>query len=273
MKIITNETEIQNKIKKVDGAMSQEGMPLTKELRSILYNCYIGKTTFDIERQKMIDKYIYEKTINYCYKDSDVLINKLNITDERNLYEAERDLVALRVAWLNEEPIKGYFDFKHLKFIHKFLFQDIYGWAGVIRNCNIAKQDLFCLYEYIESFANDIFSRLKKEKYFIKYSYEVKLEKLALLFANINALHPFREGNGRSQREFIKELAKINGIDLNLTTVSENDMIVASHDSINGHYEKLFEIFKKNSALLTEEERIYFIKLYCIKDLCDTLIY
>ena len=68
-------------------------------------------------------------------------------------------------------------------------------------------------------------------------------------------------------------MAKINGIDLNLTTVSENDMIVASHDSINGHYEELFEIFKKNSALLTEEERIYFIKLYCIKDLCDTLIY
>ena len=49
-------------------------------------------------------------------------------------------------------------------------------------------------------------------------------------------------------------------------------MIVASHDSINGHYEKLLEIFKKNSVPLSEEERIYFIKLYCIKDLCDTLI-
>ena len=49
-------------------------------------------------------------------------------------------------------------------------------------------------------------------------------------------------------------------------------MIVASHDSINGHYEKLLEIFKKNSAPLSEEERIYFIKLYCVKELCDTLI-
>ena len=85
-------------------------------------------------------------------------------------------------------------------------------------------------------------------------------------------MHPFREGNGRSQREFIEELAKINGIDLNLTTVSKDDMIVASHDSINGHYEKLLEIFKKNSAPLSEEERIYFIKLYCVKELCDTLI-
>ena len=217
-------------------------------------------------------KYTYEKTANYCYKDSDVLINKLNITDEKDLYDAERGLVTLRTAQLNEEPIKGYFDFNHLKSIHKFLFQDVYRWAGDIRNCNIAKQDLFCLCEYIDSFANDIFGRLKKEQYFIKYSYEVKLKKLVELFADINALHPFREGNGRSQREFIEELARINGIDLNLTTVSKEDMIIASHDSINGHYEKLFDIFKKNSVPLSEEERICFIKLYCIKDLCDTLI-
>ena len=217
-------------------------------------------------------KYTYEKTANYCYKDSDVLINKLNITNEKDLYDAERGLVALRTAQLNEEPIQGYFDFNHLKSIHKFLFQDIYRWAGDIRNCNIAKQDLFCLCEYMDSFANDIFNKLKKEQYFNKYNYDVKLEKLVELFADINALHPFREGNGRSQREFIEELAKINGIDLNLTTVSKDDMIVASHDSINGHYEKLLEIFKKNSAPLSEEERIYFIKLYCVKELCDTLI-
>lgn len=217
-------------------------------------------------------KYTYEKTANYCYKDSNVLINKLNITDEKDLYDAERGLVTLRTAQLNEEPIKGYFDFNHLKSIHKFLFQDVYRWAGDSRNCNIAKQDLFCLCEYIDSFANDIFGRLKKEQYFIKYSYEVKLKKLVELFADINALHPFREGNGRSQREFIEELAKINGIDLNLTTVSKEDMIIASHDSINGHYEKLFDIFKKNSVPLSEEERICFIKLYCIKELCDTLI-
>ena len=213
-------------------------------------------------------KYTYEKTADYCYKDSDVLINKLNITDEKILYDAERGLVALRTAWLNEEPIKGYFDFNHLKSIHKFLFQDIYRWAGDIRNCNIAKQDLFCLCEYIDSFANDIFNRLKKDK----YSYEIKIEKLAFLFADINALHPFREGNGRSQREFIEELARINGINLNLTTVSKDDMIIASHESINGRYENLLDIFKKNSVPLFEEERIYFIKLYCTKDLCDTLI-
>ena len=154
-------------------------------------------------------KYTYEKTANYCYKDSDVLINKLNITNEKDLYDAERGLVALRTAQLNEEAIKGHFDFNHLKSIHKFLFQDIYRWAGDVRNCNIAKQDLFCLCEYIDSFANDIFNKKKKEQYFNKYNYDVKLEKLVELFADINALHPFREGMVDLKENLSKNLLKL----------------------------------------------------------------
>lgn len=57
MKVIKNEKEIQNKIKKVNGAMAQEGMPLTKELKSMLHDCYTGKSTFDVERKKIINKY------------------------------------------------------------------------------------------------------------------------------------------------------------------------------------------------------------------------
>ena len=91
-------------------------------------------------------KYTYERTANYCYKGTDVLINKLNITNEKDLYCAERELVLYRTFELNENPLKGNFDFKYLKDIHKYLFQDIYRWAGDVRNCNIAKQDLFCLY-------------------------------------------------------------------------------------------------------------------------------
>ena len=67
------------KIRKVDGAMAQEGMPLTKELKQKLYNCIIGKTTTEIERQKIINKYTYEKTPDYCYENIDVLIKNLTI--------------------------------------------------------------------------------------------------------------------------------------------------------------------------------------------------
>ena len=65
------------------------------------------------------------------------------------------------------------------------MFQDVYRWAGDIRNCNIAKQDLFCLTEHIELFGNDVFNKLKKEKYFIGYDKETTLDKLVELFADI----------------------------------------------------------------------------------------
>ncbi len=208
-------------------------------------------------------KYTYERTADYCYKDSDVLINKLNITNDKDLYEAERELVAFRVAAFNDEPLKGNFDFNYLKAIHKYLFQDVYRWAGDIRNCNIAKQDLFCLTDHIESFANDIFNKLKKEKYYVEFDNDTTLQKIVELFADINALHPFREGNGRSQRTFIEALAKINGINLDLTNASKIDMIEASHDSINGHFEKLMNLFKDNSNVITEEERQQYIDMYC----------
>lgn len=66
-------------------------------------------------------KYTYEKTADYCYKDTDVLINKLNITNDEDLYNAERELVSLRVSAFNDNPLKGNFDFNYLN-----LFTNIY---------------------------------------------------------------------------------------------------------------------------------------------------
>ena len=208
-------------------------------------------------------KYTYEWTANYCYKGTDVLINKLNITNGQDLFDAERELVMLRLCELNDVQLKGDFDLKYLKSIHKYLFQDVYRWAGDLRKCNIAKQDLFCLMEHIETFGNNIFNNLKKQKYLINYDNDTKLNKLVELFADINALHPFREGNGRTQRVFIEFLARINGLNLDLSLVSKDDMIVASHESVNNDYSKLKKIFKNNSYLLSEEETTQYIEMYC----------
>lgn len=212
-------------------------------------------------------KYTYERTDDYCYKGTDILINKLNITNDDDLYNAERELVAFRISELNDNPLKGNFDFKYLRDIHRYLFQDVYRWAGDIRNCNIAKQDLFCLAEYIKSFASELFDKLKKENYFVNYDYETTIDKLVVLFADINALHPFREGNGRSQRLFIESLAKINGINLDLTNVSKMDMIIASHESINGDYKKLKNIFRNNGKIISEKERLEYINILCSNEL------
>jgi len=69
----------------------------------------------------------------YCYPNSDVLINKLNIRNLDVLYEAEKKLTMLRISDLLNQPIKGMFDLKHLQSIHNYIFQDIYDWAGKIQ--------------------------------------------------------------------------------------------------------------------------------------------
>ena len=125
----------------------------------------------------------------YCYEGTDILINKLNIKDDDKLFEVERKLTALRLKDLYKKPIKGYFDLAHLQAIHRFLFQDLYDWAGEIRDVDIAKSNLFCLTQFIHSFANDIFTGLKKENYLKNLDKEEFSKRCAYYFCEINALH------------------------------------------------------------------------------------
>lgn len=125
--------------------------------------------------------------------------------------------------------------------------------------------------EFIDSYSLEIFNSIEENNYFIKLNYDLRLEKVVELFSDINALHPFREGNGRTQREFIEELSKICGIDLDLTSVSKMDMIIASHEGINGHNEKLYKIFKENSKQLSFEKQVEYIEIYCSKKLAGKL--
>ena len=134
----------------------------------------------------------------YCYPDSDVLINKLDIRDRDKLQKFERKLTMIRLSELFDNPIKGSFDFKHLKDIHQFIFQDIYDWAGTVRIVDIAKGNMFCNVKFIDSQAEEIFLKLKKEKHLSGFSEEDFIKRLAYYFSEINALHPFREGNGRA---------------------------------------------------------------------------
>ena len=216
-------------------------------------------------------KYSYVNDGSYCYLNTNILINKLNIKDDEELHKQERKLVSLRVSELFDNPIKGNFDFIHLKEIHKFLFQDIYSWAGEIRTCAIAKKDLFCLPQFIENYATEVFGNIEKDDYYIKYDYEVTIMKLVDLFSDINALHPFREGNGRTQREFIECLAKVCGIDLDLTSVPKIDMVIASYEGVNGHNEELYKMFKEHSKKLSKEKQLEYIETYCNNKLADKL--
>lgn len=177
---------------------------------------------------------LYEKrNSNYCYKDSNVLINKLDIHDEKLLQKYEAKITAAKLLALRQKGIIGNFDAEHLNKIHTYLFEDIYPFAGKYRNENIAKGVFrFAEYEYIEPELQRLMNQLKDENYLSNLSKEELAEKLAYYLSELNVLHPYREGNGRTTREFIRELALKNGYILNLSKVSPSDFLNASIKSI-----------------------------------------
>ena len=77
----------------------------------------------------------------YCYPESDVLRNKLDIRNQAALDAFEADATAIRMIELIESPITGDFDFKHLLALHYHLFQDIYDWAGEVRTVDISREN------------------------------------------------------------------------------------------------------------------------------------
>lgn len=144
--------------------------------------------------------------LKYCYEKSDVLRNKLNIKDSRRLFTAEVKLTALRLQELESEPILGNFDFRHLQAIHRYIFQDLYDWAGEIRTVEIGKGNLFCTTSWITSYAASVFGRYYPGCYAQRHDVEKFVAALARNYGDLNALHPFIEGNGRAQREFARVL-------------------------------------------------------------------
>lgn len=161
--------------------------------------------------------------------ENGVLKNKLGATTNEMLEDRERDITALRIAMLKANPISGNFDLKHLKAIHRFIFSPIYHWAGQIRQCSLSKgETVFTFPERIEPELNKIFKQLKRENYLQGLNKENIAKKLAFYLGELNAHHPFREGNGRVQRIFISDLAYQAGYKLDFSHISQDEMIEAS---------------------------------------------
>lgn len=200
-------------------------------------------------------QYDYEWDANYCYPESNVLINKLNIKDADALFIAEREITAFKIAKAKDEPIKGNFDLEHLQKINKFIFEDIYTWAGKLRVVNISKGNQFCLSNYLETYATGIFNELSKENYLINHSFDAIPQRLAYYLSEINVLHPFREGNGRTQRLFIEYLANVAGVETDFSGVSDREMIVASANSFVKDYNEINSLFKKICTKMNDKTK------------------
>ncbi len=175
---------------------------------------------------------LYEGS-KYCYENSGTLINKLNIRDYKQLEKYEAKITAAKSLGLRIQGITGTFNKNHYISIHKYLFEDIYPFAGKFREENIGKGEFrFASFEYIEPELDRLLEQLKKEKFLEGLSKHELAKRLAYYLSELNVLHPFREGNGRTNREFIRQLALKNGYILNLKNVDPQDVLKASIKSV-----------------------------------------
>lgn len=169
----------------------------------------------------------------YCYPNSNVLVNKFNVRVADELFKIENDITIYKLFILRQKGITGNFDVLHFVSIHKFIFEDIYPFAGLYRTENIAKDNfMFANWEFIEENMNSIFGELKREDYLKGLTKEEFAKRLTYYMSELNVLHPFREGNGRTTREFIRQLALKNGYNLDLSRFKAEDILNASIESV-----------------------------------------
>lgn len=187
----------------------------------------------------------------YVYPGTSTLINKFDIQDPSKLQELEGTLFVLKSA----EPLPaGNLDYNHLKAIHKHYFGDIYAWAGEERTVDIAKDNSYFAHTaYITPTLTKLFNQLKAENYLHQLPADKFCEKLSFYFNEINAAHPFREGNGRTQRAFCDVLAERAGFKLDWTHVNQAEYMRASVAGfIHGDYEPMSAIFKQVASSLEQ---------------------
>lgn len=148
---------------------------------------------------------------------------------------------------MEKTPISDKFDFEHYRAIHKYLFEDIYDWAGKIRSVNISKKGThFVKADEIEQLANNCFERLKAENYFKNQDFDIFIDSIVDFYNTTNLLHPFREGNGRTQRIFISQLIRFCGYELDFSEIDSDLLMIATMQSANGISDSLKLLFEEN---------------------------
>lgn len=176
----------------------------------------------------------------YCYPGTTILINRLGLRSQARLRAFEAEITAQRAT----EPLpSGRLTYSHYRAIHRHLFQDVYAWAGKIRSVRIAKQaSAFCYPEYIDQEMRRLFADLARQNKFRNLGAKDFAERAAHFLTELNAIHPFREGNGRTQLSFLAILADFAGHPLKLDRMHPNAMLRAMIDSFDGREARLVHL-------------------------------
>ena len=188
--------------------------------------------------------YSIESNSSNCYPNSTCLINKFNIKDDKILSKIEAEITLAKAAILEFEPLKQPLNFKYYKDIHRYLFEDLYEWAGTLRTVNISKKGTnFCPVIDLEFLCDACFQHLEHTNFFSGLSKSQFIYEIVDFYCDTNFLHPFREGNGRVQRIFISKLIKNNGYKFNFSNIDSDFLMFATIQSSIGVKDYLLQIF------------------------------
>ena len=179
-----------------------------------------------------------------CYEGTTCLVNKLDIRDEKKLSEIEAGITFAKAVMLEETPIDDDFGFEHFKKIHDFLLCDLYEWAGQVRTVDISKKRTkFLDAASIESIGTKCFAKVK-DGYFENLSFDEFVKRIAEFYNDVNYIHPFREGNGRTQRIYFAQLIRHYGYDINFADVDTDELMIATIQASSGVMDFLVEFFE-----------------------------
>lgn len=158
----------------------------------------------------------------YVYPNTNVFENLRDLRTLKQLASFEGTATSWRIGQLLREPQHGRFDIPHLQSI----FHDVYDWAGEIRTVNIARPApfFFAFIEQIVPMLNQLFQALKSEKFPKRLNAGQFSNRAEYYMGELNANHPFRDGNGHTQREFIRQLAHTHGYAAHWTRITREDM-------------------------------------------------
>jgi len=184
------------------------------------------------------------RTVNdpYCYPGTRVLINSVGLRDANLLAQFEGEMFRERMR----VPLPfGRFDVAHYKALHKHLFGDVFAWAGEFRSVRIEKSgSVFCYPENIELAMTKLFHSLRDHNLYRNLSREEFICKAAHFLAEINAIHPFREGNGRTQTVFLTLISHQAGYPLDLEKLEPSEFLQAMVASFHGDESHLVAALK-----------------------------
>lgn len=181
-----------------------------------------------------------------CYPETEIL---RNLPDLRMIAELEAFEVEEVGARSLEQPPDGKFNAKHYRALHRHLFQDVYEWAGEYRTIRTAKGgNVFCYPEHIEQQMDTLFAKLSDPLFRHGIDVDAFIAATAEFLGELNAIHPFREGNGRTQLYFVRLLGLRAGHPFRSEAVEADEFLGAMIASFVGQMDALIDELERMLA-------------------------